>query len=243
MGIGNFSSNIIGLNAGATYYVRAYATNSAGTAYGNQFTFNTKIVDVEGNNYNTVKIGTQIWMAENLKTTKYRNGDSIVTTTPSTKDIYWESAPKYQWAFWGDESKVATYGRLYTWYAVTDSRNVCSTGWHIPTNEEWEELIIFLGGWMTASGKLKETGTTHWQSPNTGATNEKGFTALPGGYRDYSNDFEWFGLYGLWWSSTEGYDDDNGSAMGRMMDCNSSDVSTYDARKQSGFSVRCIKDN
>src|SRR5688500_14669040 len=117
------------------------------------------VTDIEGNVYHTVTIGTQVWMAENLKTTKYRNGDLIGTTIPATLDISSESAPKYQWAYNGEESIVATYGRLYTWYAVTDSRNVCPTGWHVPSDAEWTTLTTYLGGESVAGDKLKENGT------------------------------------------------------------------------------------
>lgn len=143
----------------------------------------TTVTDVDDNAYKTVTIGSQVWMAEDLRTTKYRNGDAIGTTSPATLDISSESAPKYQWAYAGDESNVATYGRLYSWYAVTDSRNVCPAGWHVPSDAEWTTLTDFLGGEVAAQGKLKEAGTIHWNSPNTGATNESGFTALPGGNR------------------------------------------------------------
>ena len=114
-----------------------------------------------------------------------------------------KATPKYQWAYDGNESNVATYGRLYTWYAVTDSRNVCPTGWHVPTDAEWTTLTTFLGGENVAGGKLKETGTTHWTTPNTGATNETGFTALPSGYRYIDGTFLTIFSMGIWWSSTE----------------------------------------
>ena len=101
------------------------------------------VKDIDGNIYRTITIGTQVWMAENLKTTRYRNGDLIGTTTPATLVIEGESAPKYQWAYDGNESNVATYGRLYTWYVATDSRNVCPIGWHVPTDAEWTVLTEF----------------------------------------------------------------------------------------------------
>jgi len=138
------------------------------------------VTDIDGNVYQTVSIGTQVWMKENLKVTRYRNGDIITPTNPATLDISGESAPKYQWAYNGDEGNVAVYGRLYTWYAATDLRNVCPSGWHLPTDTEWTTLTTFLGGFKVAGGKLKETGSAHWQSPSTGATNQSGFTALPG---------------------------------------------------------------
>jgi uncharacterized protein (TIGR02145 family) len=143
------------------------------------------VTDVEGNVYNTVTIGNQTWMKENLKVTKYRDGTAIGTTTASIPN---DSSSKYQWAYNGAESNVSTYGRLYTWYAATDSRGVCPSGWHLPTNAEWTTLITYLGE-SVAGGKMKEAGTTHWISPNTGATNSSGFTALPGGYRNGSAAF------------------------------------------------------
>jgi uncharacterized protein (TIGR02145 family) len=204
-GAAQFVSSLSGLTAGTTYYVRAYATNSAGTAYGDNVIFTTlssnTVSDVEDNIYNIKTIGFQVWMAENLKTTKYRNGDLIGTTTHAYLDISSEATAKYQWAYDGNESNVATYGRLYTWYTVTDSRNICPTGWHVPTDAEWTTLTTFLGGEDVAGNKLKETGTTHWGGTNSGATNETGFTALPSGFRQRSGTFMYIGDDGMWWSS------------------------------------------
>jgi uncharacterized protein (TIGR02145 family) len=196
--------------------------------------------DIDGNIYTTVKIGTQTWMKENLKTTKYRNGDPIGTTTPATLNISAETAPKYQWAYAGNESNVATYGRLYTWYAATDSRNICPTGWHLPTDSEWTTLTTFLGGGNDVGGKLKETGTTHWLSPNAGATNSSGFTALPGGHRNDDWTFSTLGDSGTWWSSTE-YNSDY--PWNRGMNCYFSDLYRDNrGSKACGFSVRCVRD-
>ena len=153
------------------------------------------ITDVDGNVYTAVSIGTQVWMVENLKTTKYSNGDLIGTTTPATFDISAEAAPKYQWAYAGFEDNVFRYGRLYTWWAVTDIRGVCPTGWHVPTEDDWTALTTYLGGEDVAGGKLKEAGTTHWWAPNEGATNSSGFTALPGGDRYDNGSFDGFGGY------------------------------------------------
>jgi uncharacterized protein (TIGR02145 family) len=194
--------------------------------------------DTGGNVYDkSVTIGTQVWMAENLKTTKYSNGDTIGTTT---LDISNESAPKYQWAYDGDENKVGTYGRLYTWYAVTDSRNVCPAGWHVPTDSDWVALITFLGGEDIAGGKLKETGTTHWLTPNTEATNERNFTALPGGYRYFAATFGYLGNRGFWWSSTE-----HSASQGYFLTMSSlfGFVNRDGTNKQYGFSVRCLKNS
>ncbi len=240
-GTGSFTSLITGLLPGATYYLRAYAVNSvAGTVYGNEFSFITyqgTVTDIDGNVYNTIQIGTQVWMAENLKTTKYRNGDLIGTTTPATLDILDQSAPKYQWANGGNDNRVATYGRLYTWYAVNDSRNICPIGWHVPSDAEWTALTTYLGGESIAGGKLKEAGTIHWISPNTGATNNSRFTALPGGSRSWSGVFG--GYDGYWWSFTE-YS--TASAWFRLMYYDASNVFRTYSNKRDGCSVRCIKD-
>jgi uncharacterized protein (TIGR02145 family) len=195
------------------------------------------VTDIDGNTYNIVTIGTQVWMAENLKTTKYRNGDLIGTTSPATLDISSEAAAKYQWAFNGDESFVPIYGRFYTWNTVADSRNICPVGWHIPGDAEWTILTVNLSG---DGFKLKESGTAHWTSPNTGSTNESGFTALPGGTR--FNSYSFFcniGVIGNWWTSSEL---DNSSAYGRFINNVSSVVSISGYIKSTGLSVRCLKD-
>ena len=157
--------------------------------------------DVDGNTYKTVKIGTQWWMAENLKTTKYRNGSAIETTFPDTLDISGINTPKYQWVYPDIDSIGDTYGRLYTWYTVTDSNAVCPSGWHVPSDEEWTVLTDYLNGASVAGGILKEMGTAHWHSPNKGVTNERDFAALPGGYRYYNGTFGLREYYGEWWSS------------------------------------------
>jgi len=194
--------------------------------------------DGDNNNYPVVSINTQTWMAGNLKTTKYRNGVLIGTTTPATLNISGESTPEYQWAYDGDESNVAIYGRLYTWYAVTDSRKVCPTGWHMPTDAEWATLTTYLGGISVAGGKMKETGTAHWTAPNSGATNESGFTALPGGIRT-GDSFGNINAYGFWWSSVEETTDD---AFPLVISSNAGSVNGESYAKRNGFSVRCIED-
>jgi uncharacterized protein (TIGR02145 family) len=195
--------------------------------------------DGDNKNYPVVEIGSQIWMAENLKTTKYSNGDLIATTIPATLDISGESTPKYQWAYNGDESNATTYGRLYTWDAVTDSRSVCPTGWHVPTDAEWAALTTSLGGEDVAGGKLKETRTTHWLTPNTGATDESGFTALPGGFRSGDGAFLDVGKRCPWWSASEG---DVTIAWLRYVYYSNSKVGRDDFIKKDGFFVRCLKD-
>ena len=246
---GSFASSITGLTSNTSYYVRAYATNSAGTGYGEQYQFNTlvdysgqtrTVSDIDGNSYPTIGIGSQVWMAANLKTTKYRNVSLIGTTSSATLDITSESAPKYQWAYGGIESNVGIYGRLYTWHAVTDSRGVCPTGWHVPSDAEWSTLTTFAGGESIAGGKLKETGTVHWNTPNTLTTNLSGFTALPGGDREVTGTFGSLGSNGGWWSTSE-----NTAVTGwfRFLFFDSGIVSRGYFSKSYGFAVRCIKDN
>jgi uncharacterized protein (TIGR02145 family) len=198
------------------------------------------IKDIDDNVYTSVTIGTQVWMVENLKTTKYRNGDLIGTTTPATLDISAEATPKYQWAYAGNEINVATYGRLYTGYAVTDTRNVCPVGWHVPTDAEWTTLTTYLEGQSVAGGKLKEAGFTHWQSPNEGATNASGFTALPSGERSDYGIYIGIGSIGYWWTSTE-YSATITYSL--YMLYSYSEIYRGDGNKRLGFSVRCLQDN
>ena len=235
-GTGSFTSSVSGLTPGTTYYLRAYATNSAGTGYGDQTVFMSVLSDVDNNLYKTVTIGTQVWMAENLKTTKYRNGDLIGTTDPPTNDITIEAAPKYQWAYDGNEGHVPDYGRLYTWYAITDSRNVCPTGWHVPSDGEWNVLAALVGD--SVGGRLKEKGLTHWLSPNTGASNTSGFTARPAGIR--GEFFIELGLNTIFWSSTE-YD--GGDAWLRYLSHDDNILGRSNLNKYYGFSVRCMKNS
>ncbi|PIS29553.1 MAG: hypothetical protein COT43_03570 [Candidatus Marinimicrobia bacterium CG08_land_8_20_14_0_20_45_22] len=240
-GTGSFTSEITGLTAGTTYYVRAYATNSVGTSYGSAKLFYIHepgtVTDIDGNVYQTVKIGNQWWMAENLKVTHYRNGEAIPNITDNTA---WSNLSTGALCDYNnDVNNVVTYGRLYNWYAVNDSRNIAPTGWHVPTDAEWTILTNYLGGESVAGGKMKETGTTHWYGPNTGATNESGFLALPGGYRYYSGTYYGVGDYGYWWSATES---DSYGAWSRNLGCSGSGVDRGSNGKRSGFSVRCVGD-
>ncbi len=239
-GTGAFISSLTGLSPNTIYYSRAYATNSAGTSYSNELSFETfELIDIDGNGYNTVTIGSQVWLDRNLRTAKYRNGDLIPTSTTPSLDITGESSPKYQWAYEGDINNVVSYGRLYTWYVATDNRNVCPTDWHVPTESEQMTLTTYLGGPTIAGGKLKESGTTHWLFPNTDATNSSLFTALPGGLRYSWGQYLNKGSLGFFWSTSDrdvvtGYDlylnKDNGIA----------NHSSWD--KNFGMSIRCIKD-
>ncbi|MFZ4706867.1 MAG: FISUMP domain-containing protein [Bacteroidales bacterium] len=199
------------------------------------------VTDIDGNIYQTVTIGTQTWMKENLKTTKYRNGTNI--EYPGSNTTTWQNNTTGAYAWYdNDISWKNTYGTLYNWHAVNNTNGLCPTGWHVPSDTEWSTLTTYLGGASIAGGKLKETGTTHWYSPNEGATNESGFTALPGGGRFYFGNgvFNGIGSVGHWWSSTE-YSAN--SAWNRFITSNLSRVSRENFYgKGSGFSVRCVKD-
>jgi uncharacterized protein (TIGR02145 family) len=241
-GTGVFTNAIAGLTSGTVYYARAYAINSQGTAYGNQVTFTTTsgggtVTDIDGNVYKTITIGTQVWMAENLKTTKYKDGTSIPLVTSNSA---WESltTPGYCWYNNDASTYKSSYGALYNWYTVNTGK-LCPTDWHVPTEADWNSLTSYLGGYA-AGGKLKEMGTAHWISPNTGATNSSGFTAMPGGFRGHFNaEFVSIGSYGRWWISTA-YDASN--AWNRMLGFNDTTIYIFDYDKQGGFSVRCVKD-
>ena len=159
------------------------------------------VTDIDGNIYNTITIGTQVWMKENLKVTHYMNGKEIPQVTDATA---WSKLTTGAYCnFNNDDSKVTTYGRLYNFYAVLDSNNLCPADWRVPTNNEWLTLTDFLGGTSVAGGKMKETGTEHWLSPNTGASNSSGFTSVSAGSRNSNGGFEYFGIYADWWASME----------------------------------------
>lgn len=304
----NVNAELSGLLPATIYHFRIQAINSLGTVYGNDFSFTTStptIKDIDGNVYNIIAIGNQIWTRENLKVTRYRNGDLIGTTIPATSSFTGEA--EFQWSYKeaitefsnslvplinggsgnltfdqmvkvriiNQPSKInyenqisalgipynnnmtasmisnkcdsisalfpEVYGRLYTWYVVVDTRNICPEGWHIPTDAEWSTLVTFLGGDATAGGKLKESGFVHWKSPNKGATNESGFNALPAGWRDVFtvDSFKEFGFSEYWWSSTEVYPA-NGSYRSIYYDSGVIYRNNYD--KKTGFSARCLKD-
>jgi uncharacterized protein (TIGR02145 family) len=253
-GIGSFLSNITGLLPNTTYYLRAYAINDAGTGYGEQVvlkTYSGKVADVDGNVYYTVTINDRIWMAENLKTTKYADGSPVaLLESQSSWYASTDTAMAYCW-YNSDINNESIYGALYNWRGalkgnpgrITDPRDrqgACPNGWHVPDITEWTEMIDFLGGDSIAGGKLKESGTKHWRNINVGAINESGFTGLPGGYRSHYGIFESFGYSGYWWSSTE---DPNASGMvyvrglwGSVKHSNFNISSKRDA-----MSIRCIK--
>ncbi|UCE18509.1 MAG: hypothetical protein JSV84_16930 [Gemmatimonadota bacterium] len=209
----------------------------------------TIVTDIDGNVYQTVTIGTQVWMVENLRVTHYRNGDAIPNVTDSTT---WIGLTNGAYCNYNNEdNNVPIYGRLYNGYAVHDSRNIAPVGWHIPTDEEWKELEMYLGMSQSEAdttgyrgtdegGKMKEAGTAHWDNPNTGATNESGFTALPGGHRTSSpGQFTSIGRYAGFWSSSE---QSGTMAWYRALYYTYTQVARGSINKRSGYSVRCIKD-
>ena len=249
-GIGVFTSALTGLTASTLYYVRAYATNSIGTAYGNQVSFMTSfpsftcgtsmVSDVESNMYNTVQIGTQCWTKSNLKVSKYRNGVNIPT---GLNNFTWQATSSGAYAIYSnDPVNNGLYGKLYNHYAVTDSRGLCPTGWHVPSDAEWTTLVNHLGGSSVAGAKLKSTA----MQPTAGGwggfangTNSSGFSALPGGYRDNNGNFIDVTIYGQWWSSSV---NSGANAFSLGISGFSSSIESRIELKRYGFSVRCLKD-
>jgi uncharacterized protein (TIGR02145 family) len=203
------------------------------------------VKDIDNNRYDIIKIGTQTWMAENLKTTRYNDGSVIPLITDGTAwvDSANNNAAAYCWYNAPNEtSNLIAYGALYNWYAINSAtngnKNVCPVGWHVPIDGEWTTLSTYLGGEGVAGGKMKEAGLAHWNTPNGGATNESGFSGLPGGYRYYDGAFD-VGGDGNWWSSTE-YN--TADAWSRILIAFNGNVYRYGISKGSGFSVRCLRD-
>ena len=194
--------------------------------------------DIDGNVYETIQIGEQLWMAENLKVTHYQNGDEIPT---NLDDSSWQSANYGTVAVYDDqESNIDTYGRLYNWYAVVDNRGVCPENFHVPTDGEYILLTNYLGGNDIAGGKMKEAGFEHWYIPNTGATNESGFTGLPGGFRNTTGSYVYMGEGGYFRSSSE-YNSYR-AWFHSLYYGNSVVYRDFTMNKHSGLSVRCIRD-
>jgi uncharacterized protein (TIGR02145 family) len=262
-GSGDFYSHLEGLSLNTKYYVRAYAINTLGNVfYGNEFSFTTNkiepivfnpgliyntVSDIDGNAYKTIQIGTQTWMAENLKTTKYNDNIPIPNVTDNST---WAnlSTDGFCWYF-NDETFKPVYGALYNWYTINNDK-LCPTGWHIPSDTEWHTLVLTFDATAqsilgtesnTAGGKLKETGILHWKSPNTGATNESGFTAIPGGLRNSDGEFYLPSIegYAYYWSTTEL---NSNSAYIRDLFYTGSNISRGSWSKVVGSSIRCIKD-
>jgi uncharacterized protein (TIGR02145 family) len=199
----------------------------------------TSVTDVDGNLYQVVTIGTQTWMAENLKVQHYRNGDPIPNVTA---DAAWMNSDSGAYCNLKNNAiNVDSYGRLYNWYAVNDARKIAPIGWHVPTDAEWQTLIDYLGGPTVAGIKLKESGMTHWNSSGAEGTNESGFTALPGEFRNWNGDWSFTssGANAFFWSATES---DVTNAWDRRLYYNLESVSHDDWDKHNGMSIRCIAD-
>ncbi len=243
------------LTAGTTYTYRVYSYNNTGASptYSNEVSIATilTVTDASGNTYPTVTIGTQVWMSENLRTTKYRDGSNIPVVTDNTQWANnWNngnplSQPMMCW-YNNDQATYTAnkFGALYNWYAINPAtngnKNVCPTGWHVPTDAEWTTLTTFLGGESVAGGKMKSLGTQYWLGPNTNATNSSGWSGLPGGNRNDGGTFSDIGNYGDWWSSTE---NNTYFAWSRYLYYYNGVVDRYDfANKTGGFSVRCVRD-
>ena len=193
--------------------------------------------DADQNNYKTVSIGAQTWMVENLKTTKYRNGESIVNVSVGTS---WSALSTGAWCNYNNDAAYDTkYGKLYNWYAINDNRNIAPIGWHVPYDAEWTTLSNYLGGTTITGSKLMETGTVNWAATNTKATNETGFTALGGGIRYTDGTFTGLNNWGNWWSSTS---DNLSSSINRTVYSGDNQFWVGSANKLFGVSIRCLKD-
>jgi uncharacterized protein (TIGR02145 family) len=247
-GTGLFACNLTGLIPNTTYYVRAYAINSAGTAYGNALIYIATSggggivsnpgagVTFDGYTYSSVVLGNgQEWMVENLRTTVYANGNPIPNVTDNAQ---WQNLTSGAWIYYENNSLFENpYGKLYNWYTVNDPRNVCPTGWHVPSDAEWTVLSDYLGGWDVAGGKMKSTEIAYWAYQNIDATNESGFSGLPGGQRQ--NTFNSCGHEGYWWSSSaygQPY------ALRRKLVEVAGYLGSGNTEKTDGHSVRCLRD-
>lgn len=241
---------LTGLSANTTYYARAFATNANGTAYGNQVSFTTSalpggswllpgatygsVTDIDGNTYATITIGGVEWMAENLRTTTYANGAPV---PEQQNPDNWTTLSTGAWCNYNNDPVFdVPYGKLYNWYAVSDPRNVCPTGWHVPTDAEWTTLTDAFGGLPLAGQALKST--VLWSAPY--GTNASAFAAVPGGDRIQSNGtFDAFAYSAFYWSATAF---GANSSWGRELTSQSSSITRTDYNKKAGFSVRCVHD-
>ncbi len=253
-GKGDYSSSMSGLKSGTKYYVRAYASNSAGIEYGNEISFTTHLTgvtynsaliygtltDIDGNPYKTIPAGSQVWMAENLKTGKFNDGTSIpvVATNADWTNLV---TPAICWFNNNDSIYKDIYGAYYNWFAVSTGK-LCPTGWHIPSDSEWQTLVDFLGGDQIAGSKLKEAGINNWVFSNKDANNQSGFTGLPAGFRETSYGvFQGQGSLGGWWSTTELSSGPLGAAWIRSIHGDTTVVGRNQIFKKDGFTVRCLK--
>jgi uncharacterized protein (TIGR02145 family) len=234
-------------NAGERLLLIAYSGNyiTIGThitTANTTITFNfVSATDADNNNYPVVQIGTQKWFGKNLTTSKFNDGSSITQVQTNTT---WNTLSTPAYCIYANNATYhALYGKLYNWFAIdaasNGNKNVCPVGWHVPTESDWNTLLTYLGGEMVAGGKIKSICASTWLTPNSAATNETGFTALPGGYRDATGPFDFAGLYAQFWSSTS-YD--GTTAWMYLLSYSDGQVGPTPDYKKGGSSIRCIKD-
>jgi uncharacterized protein (TIGR02145 family) len=253
-GVGQFFSLISGLTPGTTYFVRAYVISALGTVYGNDLSFTTPLIsvkfngsleygnvsDINGNSYKTILIGQSVWMAQNLKTTKFTDGTDI----PIVKeDAQWTNllTPGFCWFDNNDSVYADIYGAYYNWFAISTGK-LCPDGWHVPSDTEWQALIDYLGGERVAGSKLKEAGHNNWILSNKDATNASGFTGLPSGLRNATDGtFGGQGSVGNLWSATETSPSSFGAAWSRWIHGDTTVVTRKEIYKKDGLAVRCVK--
>jgi uncharacterized protein (TIGR02145 family) len=238
---GNFLCKIAGLLPNTLYFIRTYATAGKDTVYGEGKAFYThkqgSVADIDGNYYNAVKIGTQVWLAEDLKTTRFNDGTPINRVADAS---LWGKLTTPGWCWYANDSVEYSFprGKLYNWYTI-NSGKLCPTGWHVPSDTAWKTLQHFLGGDSIAGGKLKAYGTIFWRYPNHHATNESGFSAIPGGYRNSSGVFSYSSIFDKWWSS-------NGIGSEATSYWYVYHATSYlyqnISLRMMGYSVRCLKD-
>jgi uncharacterized protein (TIGR02145 family) len=239
------------LNPKNTYHIRAYLIEYTPSKkiifYGPEIVFSTlefdrtimfnpgltygSVSDMEGNLYKTLKIGTQTWMAENLRATKL-NDNTQIQKVKFVNEFVNPKVPGYNWSNQDSANYHSTFGAVYNYYAVNTGK-LCPAGWHVPSYVEWETLCASLGGQQFGAIKLKETGTTHWDAPNQGATNESGFTALP----------TYHGYVCGWWSTTRVYPEFPDVVWCLWIHNESQDMNRGEGRAENEYSVRCVKDN
>jgi uncharacterized protein (TIGR02145 family) len=226
-------------NVSSTVSINVIYNGTSDALFNSDLTYGT-MTDIDGNSYQTITIGDRIWMAENLRTTKYRNGETIPNVTINSEWVALSSDAYSSYENQEDIDAIATHGLLYNWFAVSDNRNIAPEGWHVATKSEWEAMINNLGGSGIAGGKIKEAGNNHWNSPNSGATNNSGLTALPSGRREYTDgSFINSGFNGFWWTSSA-YNPDYSWYF--QLNYDTENIIAANFHKQYGFSIRCVKD-